>query len=364
MSVNKFKKIKKNIKTKYISYNMRLIILSISLLLCFSFSLILINKSVIKKEVEMLKYSEKVDVDYLVYLKENEFYEEPFLESGMNYVASLIDHISVFFDYNFKASEKIDAIFYYDIDAELAIKDAKGEKKILSKEYNLINNKVITNDATNSISISGQSVDIDYNYYNEIAQKFKKSYNIDSISELIVTMSIRKMTDIDFDGFDQVKKISLTIPLTQKAINIKLIPSENNDNTKIINTGGYQIINKTFLGLSILLMLLSLFIIFRIFKLLLLILPKKTKLDKKVNKILKTYDRLIANVTTFPNLKEYKVVKVTDFNELVDIRDNLKRPIFYYNVKKGEKCHFYITDENTIYLLTMKDVDLNNENKK
>ena len=80
--------------------------------------------------------------------------------------------------------------------------------------------------------------------------------------------------------------------------------------------------------------------------------------DKYVGKILKNYDRLIVESRTNINLKKYNTVNVKSFTELLDVRDNLKLPIIYFNIVKHEKGMFYIKDGNDIYVVVIKDCDL------
>ena len=47
-----------------------------------------------------------------------------------------------------------------------------------------------------------------------------------------------------------------------------------------------------------------------------------------------------------------------EFQELLDVRDNLKLPIMYYSVSKHLKCYFYITYQDRIYLNVVKAVDM------
>ena len=57
-------------------------------------------------------------------------------------------------------------------------------------------------------------------------------------------------------------------------------------------------------------------------------------------------------------------MKKATFEELLDVRDNIKQPIMFYEVTKHIKCHFYITNEDKIYLTTIKKVDLEEKYEK
>ena len=85
---------------------------------------------------------------------------------------------------------------------------------------------------------------------------------------------------------------------------------------------------------------------------------KKTNYDKYITKILNEYDRLIVETTTGPNIQNKSIVKINRFNELLDVRDNLKLPIKYYVISEHQKCQFYIDHEEELYILTIKEVDI------
>lgn len=85
---------------------------------------------------------------------------------------------------------------------------------------------------------------------------------------------------------------------------------------------------------------------------------KKSAYDKYISKLLNEYDRLIVETTTCPIINGDNVIVIDKFQELLDVRDNLKLPIMYYIVNKHQKCCFYILHENKIYLNIVKAVDL------
>lgn len=100
--------------------------------------------------------------------------------------------------------------------------------------------------------------------------------------------------------------------------------------------------------IGVVLSLISIFFMIRSMRLLNLSGKKKTPYQKYVNKILREYDRLIVETETKPGNKK-NIVKVNRFEELLDVRDNLKLPIKYYKVSDNE-CFFYIDHEDEIYL--------------
>ena len=47
-----------------------------------------------------INYNETGNVDYKVYLKQNDYFDSPYLDDGLSYVASLIDHVETDFTYS------------------------------------------------------------------------------------------------------------------------------------------------------------------------------------------------------------------------------------------------------------------------
>ena len=110
--VNNNKNLSSNINKKrlYFSFNFRFITLLISFIICsiVSFLLIMMSFSIISERT--IDYQEKSDIDYRVYLKENEFYDEEYLKEDMVYVSSLIKNIEADFKYSFNIN------FYINLD--------------------------------------------------------------------------------------------------------------------------------------------------------------------------------------------------------------------------------------------------------
>jgi hypothetical protein len=66
-----------------------------------------------------VKYSETSNIDYKVLLRENEFFDNNYLESDKKYIASLIDYIDANFNYKLSLEEDVEP----GIESELAIQD-------------------------------------------------------------------------------------------------------------------------------------------------------------------------------------------------------------------------------------------------
>ena len=325
-----------------------------------------INNSLSINSDEKLHFQEKGNVKYSVCLKDNDFFEKECLDSNMSYVASLIKNISLDFNYQFNGNfDNLVSSVDYEVVAKLIIENNDTKTKYYEKEY------VLAPKTSDSIKNNGtlynldKKININYEYYNNIATNFKSQYGVDSQSYLEVYLNTYNNVNSKYKDIPTSAQISVRIPLSQKAIEIKFNTQEINKSidkyitSKNIVINGYLIfiVGITFLFTS----LIFLFFIFMIIK-------KYTKTiskyDKFINKILKEYDRLIVETATFPDEKEYNVLIINSFNELVDVRDNLRSPIMFYNVKDHKMSKFYILNNNNLYLYIVNSNDINGGDKK
>ena len=329
----------------------RLIFDIIVFLVLITCGTILLNKSLNFENEKIIKYNEKSDLDYRVYLEENDFYEEPYLGKDMLYVASLIKKIELDFDYNFSTEDNETLDFEYKIVGKLSISNPTGTKAYFEKTYVLLSDKTAKMTNTSNQNIK-ETISVDYPYYNSLANGFKNLYKVDSDSKLTVYMIINKKnaSGSDFE-LDNSSIMNVEIPLSEKSVDISLDYKKINETSNIIKK--QQLTIKDFLPLiaSVILVGLSIIMMIKAIRNINVLRIKKTKYDKYVSKILKEYDRLIAESSTLLTFDDKEIVDISKFPELLDIHDNLQLPIMYYEVKEHEECYFYIAHEKVVYLL-------------
>ena len=345
-------------KKRYFSLKKRLLGAIILFFLFLGLCVFFVSRSLIKEVKPPIKYTEKGKVDYKVYLKENEFYSEKYLPKNKSYIASIIDYIDIDLNYTFNIDALASLDFDYKVIGNLVIENDKKSSKYLEKEYVLLDSKEAKMTKASEKAIK-ENIIINYDQYNELANKFKSSYGIDTNSYLKVYLEISKKTtkDMDYEISEKIDLNNITIPLSQKAIEIS-IDSQDETFTNQVPMSNQIKINKTNLALEITFLIAALIMLKRIVDYCSLVTVEETEYDKYVKKILRDYDRLIVEVDSTINFNSYNVHKVNKFTELLDVRDNLKVPINYYNISKHEKGIFYIKSNDDIYVVTIKNVDL------
>ena len=304
-----------------------------------------------------IDYAEKNNIDYKVFLNDNEFYESEYLEKDMVYVSSLIKSIGVDYNYTFTASESSDIHFSYKVLGQLLITDANDTKVFYKKDYVLVDSKSASFPTNNRLLIK-QHVDVDYILYNSIANKYRQSYGLNSKSVFIVSLVVDKKATDDLEELSESHSFDLRIPLSEKEVNISIASNDYNNSGKVLKKGSFGIRDFYLFGLFIVVFIAFVIVFVFVIIELISIIPRHSKYERKINKLLREYDRLIAETSSPPDKKGLKVIEIHDFVELLDVHDNIKLPIICYKDIKNKKCIFYITSPNEIYLYELLEKDM------
>ena len=347
-SKDKLYKISKRKKLNLKKWFCFLLIPSVVLLLG-SF-LLFINSVQLNSKIVNVGYSETGNADYKVYLKENDYYDRKFLDSGMQYITNIISTINSKFNYEIHADENMDFDYKYKVTGELIISDPIDTSRILhTKAYNLLEEKEESINSNNLVI--NEDIDIDYDSYNKYVSSYKMDYGLAVDSKLIVTMDIKVSGNYKEKGekLNKTKKLQISIPLNEQTININVLSDKINENGNLSSNMSTTIKNKLLFILAILVLLVSMVGI-GLTVYLFLENRKKNIYNITVNKILKDYDRIIVNgnVELDENSFSNKIYPDT-FQEMVDASQTLNSPILYYEVIKDEKCFFVIIKDDTMY---------------
>ena len=347
----------KNMHKMYISFHARVILTSVFVAIFLFCSIFLILNSLSVVKLESINYEETGGTNYRVYLKENDLFTEEYFDKSSNvktFVSNYIKNIKVDFDYLFTVDKPSTMDITYDVTAELITNNAKDNSPLDKKEYTLVESKTDKIIDSNSYSIN-QPVVIDYEYYNNLANKFKYGTGIEIDSYLNVYLNVKNTFEPNKTGV-----ISIKIPLSEKTIQIKLDEKGLHKKGNKVPEQHTKVGNRYKLFIGFIFAFLSLIFIIKLLKLLSYLIKKKSKYDKYINKILREYDRLIINTRTPPKLEGFNIIRLDSFQELLDARDNVKGAIKYYVVTEHQKCNFYFTHDNDLYLLVIKEVDIDN----
>ncbi len=300
-----------------------------------------------------IDYSYGVDenLNYSVVLKDNEFYEEDTLGEGKQYATEIIDHINVNFDFNYQASKVTTNNINYEIHGtiigEYENKD-NGNAELWKKNYVLVD-KINEEKESATFNIA-KSLKIDYSKYSKVVEDFKSKFKIPIDAYLDVILKVDY--DVLLDDQSIVKNtdtMEVRIPLAKTTINIEKKIDKHRDYSlsEVPVTKNKTLIRH---GVFINLVSIAFFLLLSPY----VFISNKTYYEKTLNRILKTFSEVIAEVHAPPSGDGLEVIDVKNFEDMVDIEEEIKSPILFYEIIKGSESIFTIVNGGYIYRYMLK----------
>ena len=343
----------------YFDFKLRIILLILILIITIPFSICLLLDSFNMFDKNEIKYLEENYMDYTVSLKDNNLFEEKIMSKDSNYIASLIDDIKINYAYNFKPEELIKGTYKYNVNATINIINHLTGELYYKKEFILIDS--LPEYILKSDLKIRNSINIDYDYFNEIANTLLPYYGEHAKANLFVDFSVEKDLDTTTyysNDLNNVIRSYVIIPLTSEAINVKIQSGNISKEKSLYLIQQYDKEDDKKLIYSLAVDAFILIIIIDLVKLIKAIIPKTNKYDKKLKYIKHKYNKIIVDISTQPDLTNYKIIKINDFDELLDVRNSYKEPIRFYEITPHIKSQFLIIHNNEVFLYTLKEVDL------
>ena len=78
----------------------------------------------------------------------------------------------------------------------------------------------------------------------------------------------------------------------------------------------------------------------------------ESKYEGQVNRLIKTYNPILVNTNTFPNLSGKSVMPVAQFDDLVNAQAEVRKPIYY--VKGKDSTAFYLLNDEMFLIYYVK----------
>ncbi len=337
-------------KDKVIIFLSVIVMILASIILIYNINQVLKYKEGHPKDIA---YTTNVEDNnnYEVILKSNPFINNEELNNNFSYITSLIDYINTNFTYQFTIDKNIPLNFDYYIKANIVSKpesDMTTEllKPIWNKEFILTDHRVGT--THNSKITIAEALKIDLDYYNDLITLFKSTLNIPVTSTLEVKLMVNIKGELENNtNINKDHYMLMSIPLDVQVFDIKT--STNYVNTETIYNKelpkkevSYLLII-IYISSIIAIIYIGMFIIQHTYN------RYKSKSLLIRNKILKDYSDRIVTISNFVKDNKFKIINVTDFEELVDLANEAYEPILYWNRKDTKEAWFIIIRDNIVY---------------
>lgn len=273
------------------------------------------------------------EMGYSVNLYENNFYEEPTLEMDKQYVTNLVKNIDVSLPFKLEGSALTNIKYDYRITGNIVAKERKTSsdatnKVIWDRPYVLSDTKGEELEDVTGFSIS-PTLMIDFPRYVAIVNEYKNQNHVSIDAALNIKMNVHYTIATAVGDIDENKDFEMVIPLTATTFAIDF--EKNVDNSQM---GGGKVVEWRFIICGIACILIAL-IIFGVLFFCFYFEPRR-RYDVKLNKILRDYTEIIAEVSEPIKLKGERVFELSDFDDLVDIEAEVKSPILFYEISAGK----------------------------
>lgn len=337
---------------KHVSFEKRVITLVVFIVISFFVAGLLIFKTVTDANSDVVTYDEKSNVSYNVCINEDtysQYYATSCLDENMEYLTGIAERIPTSFKYNIDYSENVEKKLNYYVVANVVIaKEANG--KVLNTVEDVLVEKTdysVFSDRAEFLV----DVDIPIKKYIDYVSNYNAQFGLTSYATLDVVFYV--------DDGNSIKKVStLEMPISTNTFSIERTNIQNEKqllNAEDVN--GWDNLNSSYAIVGLIFVLIGLLGIIRLSDLVYKVVGTNSLYQRKLNRILREYDRLIVIARDEYNVDtSKKLIKVASFGELLDARDTLEKPIVYLKVN-SVKSEFYVEDSEAVYKYTMKEAD-------
>ena len=336
-------------------------------LIMLGLTVLVLKGSMYTKEESIIGYNEVGNIDYKVFLKENNYYKEQYLGKDMQYVASIIKNIVPTFTYEMHSEEKMEYTYNYKVSADLIISDPNDNNKVLYKRPSLLVKDTKEKVTGGSFRVD-QEVSINYDEYNNYVNAFKKEYALSVNSKLVLTFNIdvTGKSPLLKEDFKKSSKLVIAIPMSEQTINIGIDTSDINNSGTIERNYMSQIKKPVALVLGIIVGLLSLALLYIVIYNFLTNRSKTDVYKATIKSILREYDRAIVSSKTADTIDEskYNVIEVPRIEELLDAHDSTGKPILYNEDTENNISTFIIVSDEILYKYRVVRKELEEQEEK
>lgn len=303
-------------------------------------------------EKQLYSYNVNKNVNYTVNLMENNYFTTTELEMDKTYISSIVDKINMDFSYSLSGNKKVNTKYIYQIVAISNIRyssvTSENEDPIWSKQYMLLSPKEIEVDSSN-FSIK-ENVDVNFAEYNNEIKEFKKQFKLPIKADLQVKLFIRSESNIPDveEKMIEASIMNVKMDLDEDVFKVEkdFKIAENKNLTEKVETN--KEVNKFSVVIGFVLITIAVVIILESIR-------KTIKFGKKsvyeiaLSRILKNYGDIVAEIVNPVEIDSLNVIDVKNFDQLLDIEEEIRMPILFYETIKGEQGEFIIVCDNVAY---------------
>jgi len=328
--------------------------------MCISLLQIILSMTFVNKEKDKILYTYNINqkANYNVELYDNNFIDTTTMESGKVYISDLVKQINFKFMYAYSGTANNDFKYNYNIVGKLIGQSNANDttETVWEKSYVLL--EEVTDIANNT---SGFAIDaplaVDYSIYRDEVTDFKRNFGMVLSTKLEIIMTVNVLSSYNTSTISNTQKIIMYIPIGLQAFSITEDYKENTVDYIYDIGSRMKFYSDSNFIIGLIGFLVSFIFFVYLFKLI-FNMKCKNRYTKKLDQILKTYGEIIVEVLNPVKEEKYEIVEVKNFDEMVDLEEELRIPITFNEVIPTRYGVFTLAYNNTIYKYSLKNKDL------
>lgn len=306
-----------------------------------------------------VKYTEDGKVDYKVYLNENNFFNQEYVVNENEYVTALINYINTEFKYKININEKnIDYKYRCRIEAVVDVKEKEDKDTLYNYKEDIFVGEL--KEISNQDVIIDEVAKVDYNKYNQMAKSFVNLYELDdAISTLTINYYVELQGNSEAFASDVNNEtvFALCMPLNEKTVDIETINEEQEEKSIVYKNNSKN--SWWMLVVSSILLIIAIKLLINLMKYIIKHRSAETIYNRELKKILNNYGSYIQKVNNGFDVREYTVLEVDTFNDLLEIRETIQEPIIMMENENKDEAYFMIMGRmNIIYIYYIRVSDI------
>lgn len=280
-----------------------------------------------------------------VYLYPNDFIQESVLEEDKTYIAEIIKYIAITFPYQCQLSQYGNVKVEYDILSTLKIDYATGNQNLVQENQSIVQGQ--SKELTQGRVLSFQEeITLPFQEYRTKIAKFKEQFNLPIKAYLTIAFVVT--TQMEQEKRQTTQEI--TIDLNQPVFEIGQQSLGDSRSGNLQNQN--EVSKRKYLpAISTITLLCSLF--FFLLEIKNNVFAKKSIYELELTHLLKKYTDIIVEVKEEVTFEDVQYIEVKDFNELLDVEEEIREPILFY--EKEDTAIFLILHGKIVYRCKISD---------
>lgn len=301
-------------------------------------------------------YNTDKNLTYKVKLYDNSFTDTTEMEENKIYISDLVKNINTNFAYTYSGTDKINLTYSYDIKAKLTGENQSNQttgtnEVVWEKDYTILDT-VNKTTSRNGFAIN-ENIDIDYPKYKNEVLNFRKKFGMSLSTKLQVVMTVQIDGKYQDEKINKTDKIVMNIPVGNQSFSITQDYKKHDVKEIREQVKNIEIENKSYTIICLIITFTSIILFIISFKAIFNVKPK-SEYTKKLEKILKNYDQIIVEVENPVREKNCNIALVKSFEEMLDLEEELRIPIIFYENIYNHTAVFTISHNNILYKYVLR----------